>query len=346
MSVHIPQFRAQRGNYDPRVDPKIGGILTTKSGRDALNIWLNAHVGNLQRVTEDVEGGVSQKPYGPNMAPIDIAAREGHLHVVQYLAENGMRYCSSVPANALKLAAKRGHLEIVRYLLTIEDQNQRLLCEGTTLMSCFVGVDNLALVIHLCEAENVVVDERDSYDRTALMKAASSDNIAIATYLLKRHADVNAVSHAGEPAENENPLRNAACLGFTRMVRLLLDKGANIENTDGFGRTALVMATENNHFKTSLLLLRRGANINCTDIWGQTPVYYAASQGMLPMVKMLQKQNADTTICCEDGLTPAEAAAKHSFQNIADYLLIPTAQTPTEQTILRITPSTPMQGTP
>ena len=74
---------------------------------------------------------------------------------------------------------------------------------------------------------------------TALMQAAMTGNTGIVKLLLNKGANVNAKA---EQMGGMTPLMNAAAFGDIEMVRLLIDKGADINTKDTDGRTALSQA--------------------------------------------------------------------------------------------------------
>ena len=77
----------------------------------------------------------------------------------------------------------------------------------------------------------------------------------------------------------EHPISHAAGLGYTSIVHLLLDAGADIEYRDGKGRTPLVLAAESNHLNLSRLLIARGADLLSCGIFlrmpSHTPIFWA-----------------------------------------------------------------------
>jgi ankyrin repeat protein len=97
---------------------------------------------------------------------------------------------------------------------------------------------------------------------------------AIATALLERGADPN------EGNGNRTPLMLAlnAKMPNVPVVRLLLDKGANLRARDKAGMTPLFFACSSE--ETTSLLLARGANPNDQDNKLRTPVIYARTPGV------------------------------------------------------------------
>ncbi|KAM4665188.1 ankyrin repeat domain-containing protein 63 [Discoglossus pictus] len=88
-------------------------------------------------------------------------------------------------------------------------------------------------------------------------------------------------SPAGE--QGRTPLMYAVCLREaelrTRFVRLLLDKGAEVNGQDEAGRTALSLACELGHLDAVKLLVQHNADPELADQAGNRPLMYAASCG-------------------------------------------------------------------
>ena len=73
------------------------------------------------------------------------------------------------------------------------------------------------------------------------------------------------------------PLLFAACRGYSRSVKILIDCGADMEVTDDFGYTALIFAAIYGSFQDVKLLIDSGAdNINAKSNSGQTALMRAA----------------------------------------------------------------------
>lgn len=83
-------------------------------------------------------------------------------------------------------------------------------------------------------------------------------------------------------------LLSAATYGRIENVRLLLDRGANIEHTDKYHDTALTWAAHGGHIEIIRLLLNHGVNIEHTDIYGDTTLQRAIKKGHVRISQMLQ----------------------------------------------------------
>ena len=84
-----------------------------------------------------------------------------------------------------------------------------------------------------------------------------------------------------------------AANGNIETVRLLLDRGAEINQQDILGVTALMKAAANGHIRTVRLLLDRGAEINQKNIFGTAAITWAANRGRLNIVRLLLNRGAD-----------------------------------------------------
>ena len=71
------------------------------------------------------------------------------------------------------------------------------------------------------------------------------------------------------------PLVYAARANNLESVKVLLDAGADINQTTGYGWSPLLTATQNRYYKLAAYLLERGANVNLTNSGGWSPLYLA-----------------------------------------------------------------------
>lgn len=85
------------------------------------------------------------------------------------------------------------------------------------------------------------------------------------------------------------PLIEAAYEGNTVEVQSLIDEGADINEKDASGRTALMIAANRGHTYVVQLLLERGADANATDNNGLTAIQAAESRGFQRIVSMLRQ---------------------------------------------------------
>ena len=112
------------------------------------------------------------------------------------------------------------------------------------------------------------------------------------------------------PANTLNSeLHTAAEYGNTETVELLIERGANIEATDIWGQTPLMIAALSGNTETVELLLDRGANIEAKDNMGRTPLHLAALCGNTETVELLLNRGANIEAKDNEGWTPLLLAA-------------------------------------
>ncbi|KAK6291223.1 hypothetical protein J4Q44_G00383770 [Coregonus suidteri] len=90
-----------------------------------------------------------------------------------------------------------------------------------------------------------------------------------------------------------------AQLQSTKMVRLLLSRGANINAFDKKDRRAIHWAAYMGHIEVVKLLASHGSEVSCKDKKAYTPLHSAASSGMISVVKYLLDLGVDDVVVNE-----------------------------------------------
>ena len=86
--------------------------------------------------------------------------------------------------------------------------------------------------------------------------------------------------------------RWAAENGHEAVVKLLLEKGAELETKSSSGRKPLSYAAENGHDVVVKLVLEKGAELETKDNYGGTPLSWAAKDCHKAVVKLLLEKGA------------------------------------------------------
>ena len=114
------------------------------------------------------------------------------------------------------------------------------------------------------------------------------------------------------PQELGSALLTAAMIGDIASLELLLDRGADVNATDGSARTPLLEAVFGGHLDVVDLLLRRGADVNAQDYDGWTALMEASSKGRTQTVRLLLAFGADPKVASRRGWTALKVAAKRN----------------------------------
>ena len=131
------------------------------------------------------------------------------------------------------------------------------------------------------------VDARDAIDRTALMQAARCGHKQIAERLIASGADIHA------QCGWSTPLIIASTAGYINVGEILLDHGANIDELDDRdGYSALMMAAFGGHSGFVELLIEKGADVNQSTEWNVTAVTMARRGGHEDVEEILMQAGA------------------------------------------------------
>ncbi|MCY9763612.1 ankyrin repeat domain-containing protein [Paenibacillus alvei] len=109
--------------------------------------------------------------------------------------------------------------------------------------------------------------------------------------------------------------------GDTDNVLKLLQDGADINATDGRGRTAVVAATYNNKADTVKALIQKGADINIRDANLNNVLLYAGAEGLLEIVKLALDAGADPKLTNRFGGTALIPASERGHVEVVQELL-------------------------
>ncbi len=129
----------------------------------------------------------------------------------------------------------------------------------------------------------------DQKKRTALMLAASNGHTAIVEYLISEGADINA-----RDDENQTALMYASKRSFNKTAAVLLKNGAEVNvQSRKKGVSALMLAAVWDNVELVNMLLERGADANLEDAFGRTAEVLAKLKGNAAVVEIL---SSSTTI--------------------------------------------------
>jgi len=167
----------------------------------------------------------------------------------------------------------------------------------------------------------VSVSEADSDGVTPSMEAAANNHISILSTLLDAKADLNVVNRLGRSALIEGAARGHAAI-VLRLCRArpILDY-ANTHHP--LRLTALHEAASRGHDGVVFWLCEARADINKTNAWGDTPLIMAAHNNRLVTVQMLVAQRANTDVRGDGRQSALETALSQGHMRVAAFLSDP-----------------------
>jgi ankyrin repeat protein len=148
------------------------------------------------------------------------------------------------------------------------------------------GQDSAVKRIHLLADRGADVNYRNAAGQSPLTVAMFPGHARIVRALLDRGAD----THVTGPY---TPLHFAAYASDTIRVVALLKAGADVNATDNAGRTPLLLAAEGADRSTLQALLDAGANVNVRDASGQTPLLQTLQANAPDAALLLVRKGAD-----------------------------------------------------
>jgi ankyrin repeat protein len=268
-------------------------------------------------------GAAANTPDRDGTPPLHWIVRRGDLDLAKRLVAAGadVNAANRFGVTPLHVAIAAGDGAMTRWLLDNGASVDRPDRTGEPPLMLAAHAGDPAVAQALLE-HGAAVDARDAaFGQTPLMVAVREGRRELAALLLDRGADVDAHTAAVEPprfippsesppglskgigiiragwpagrgkrfpaAGSKTPLLYAARAGDLALTKLLLERGAALEQADGNGVTPLIEAILNasifrvsrdgrsDHLKVAERLIDAGANVNATDWYGESPLWAA-----------------------------------------------------------------------
>ena len=162
-----------------------------------------------------------------------------------------------------------------------------------------------------------IVNLRDGISKSdqELVDAVTSGNAGKVKELIDKGADVDAKDIYGRTV-----LMVAVINNRTDVARLLIDKGANVNAKDNDRNTALMHAAWGGRTDVARLLIDKGANVNAKNKGGATALMNAARNGNTEIVKLLVGKGANVNAKNKNGDTALMLAALNGHTDIVKIL--------------------------
>ena len=282
-------------------DAKLAGkLISAKANPNSLTdtgvtpLSLACENGNPDVVRALLKAGADANQTLTNgETPLMMAARTGRVQILEVLLASGVDINAKEKlrgTTALMWAAANSNPEAVKFLVSKgADINLRSATTppGRNPYLAPPGRERIQEFIDGTGLRGAIV-EQDKQDTT---NPESKENAAKAREEAKKKFDEEviaakaAVARFPKPAPYSKrgakqwggltPLLFAAREGNLETVKILLDAGADVNQTSEYGWTALLVTTQNRYYKLGAYLLQRGADPNIQNGGGWNPLYIA-----------------------------------------------------------------------
>jgi len=174
-----------------------------------------------------------------------------------------------------------------------------------------------------------IISKRQQFDPYALAGVSllhylDQENTSedVVELFVKCKADVNIMdpAHSGGRT-SKTPLARACEKGYTNILKMMYNFGAEVNVADKEGQTPLFFAARKGHLETAKQLIQMGAKIDFVDCDGWSPLHMASSKGYLEIVKLLVEKGANIDLTVDDGWSAFHVACSSGHIDVMKYLV-------------------------
>jgi ankyrin repeat protein len=156
----------------------------------------------------------------------------------------------------------------------------------------------------------------DIYGASLLHKAAKLDNIHCVEFLLTKGISASVKDNGGRMPLHYCVANHSFTNDRAKIVKLLLDHGADMEDKTDSGIPALHLAAVYGTTDMVQLLLNLGANVNAKNEQGDTLLHFASKKSKQEIALLLLDHRADVSVRSTAGNTALDVAGSDKMKNI------------------------------
>lgn len=250
-------------------------------------------------------------PQFPGCTPLHWAAECNREAITVLLLEKGVRVDPKDERGLTPLfcAAKYGNAGVMKLLLSY-GANVCARNDNEETMLHIAAKNGLETVIRLLLGQGIDINIRAGRQGTALHYAVKHRKESVVRLLIDKGASISAKNGDGD-----TPVYCAAALDQQAIVRLLLEKEILEAPTDNKGDTALHRAARGWAQMSARIikpLLEMGADVNAQNHAGETPLICAIKANHIQVACLLLKNGADVALRTADGNTAFACVIEHA----------------------------------
>lgn len=258
-----------------------------------------SYAGYLQVVKLLVERGANASAWSQGDTPLIRAAQQGHRAVYDFLYP-------LVNDQIRAIGDRDGEQEIANAIRT-RTREQNAPVEKLVNAALYGQLGQVQKLI----AGGVDVNAISACHRTALSLAIQGGYIPVIAALLDAGADPNLPDETNKGLPDTSPLMQAAITFFATnraaMIHLLLQRGADVDQQDAKGKTALMYAVRCSGVDVIQALIEGGADLNIANCDGSTALMQAENSEITKAINILKQSGASEAGLKEVELVKAAA---------------------------------------
>jgi ankyrin repeat protein len=263
-----------------------GADVKVANRNGSTPLWLAATAGDAPIIRALLDGGADANETLPlGRTPLMLASRTGAIDAMRVLIDRGAKLNTKDTERGttpLMWAADQGHADAVRLLIERGADINARSAPAARGRGPALGKSNDPRPSVKRQVEAIIAAEKELPELSALNAAGGARGNAGNDADDQNDAAAAAGAGGGgrgRQAQNDGgqltALIYAARANSRETVQALLDAGADINQTSGYGWSPLLVATQNRFYQLGKYLIEKGANPNLANKGGWTPLYLA-----------------------------------------------------------------------
>ncbi|XP_022687869.1 transient receptor potential cation channel subfamily A member 1 homolog [Varroa jacobsoni] len=219
------------------------------------------------------------------VTPMHMASENGYADIVRKLQASGalIDALSLSKKTPLHLAASKGQLDVTALLVDLGSDMYALDSQGQTPMMLAIENDHSEIVKLFLRRKPDLATMSNAKGFTCAHIAAMKGSTSVIKELMKFNKSI--VTSAKNKTTDSTPLHLAAAGGYTKVVKMCLEAGANPMEENSDGDTPLHLAAKNGHVTVARVLAREVPWTTTSKKTGLTALHVAANNGQMDFVR-------------------------------------------------------------
>jgi ankyrin repeat protein len=286
-ALHWAVYRGERELAEVLI--RAGANVKAANRAGATPLWLATITGDPSILGALLEAGADANERFPlGRTPLMTAARTGNVEAIRVLLDRGADVNARETlrgTTALMWAADEGHADAVRLLIQRGGDLAATSAPARRGRGPALGKANDPR--KAVAAQGAALAARQASPDLTQLNALTGAPPRERASAVNNPPPAAAAAAAGDAAEDAaarnapadggalTPLVYAVRANDVDTVKVLLDAGADVNQTTGYGWSPLLVATQNRYYQLGAYLLERGADPNLAHKGGWTPLYLA-----------------------------------------------------------------------